>query len=484
MVQIVPLVVFSLYMVVVMGIGIVAWRYTDENPHDFYLAGSTLGVMVLVMTLFASIASSFTFFGLGANASTTGFGTFTMLATEMIFYAFLFGTVGVKVYKIGRKFDHLTPTEYLAHRYESPLTSITYLILSTVFLFAFIATQIIGGAVALEVLIGLPYFSSAVFITLFMAVYLHLSGMRGVVWSDVFQGTIMYLAMAALFFWILWSVGPNELVSGVQAVNPALFTLPGVEDTWTTLAMITGAWVIFFGVMAYPAIFQRFLAANDSKTMRRSAMLLPILGMTIFFFAVAIGVWATGIIGVPESPDNIIPMMFTEMFPTVIAALGLSAGVAALMSTADSLILSLGSLYSRDVYARYLRPDTTEQEEVRVNQIIIFSIIMISFVIAVVRPGSIFDLVLLAYTGLAVAVPTLYGSLYWEKATSYGAVTSMVGGGVVGTASVYGYIPSEWLFTIDPGFAGVITSVGLFVVVSYITATPSTDTVNQYDLAD
>jgi SSS family solute:Na+ symporter len=255
MVELVQGVVFAVYMVGVLLIGVWASRYTEETPNSFYLADRRLGVVVLLFTLAATIMSSFTFFGIGATARGTGLGLSGLIAIHMILFALIFTTLGVKVHRVGDRYGYATPSEYLRNRFDNGVVPVVYVVLTTLGLIGFATIQIIGGGVALNVLMDLPYVWSIVLIAAFMAIYIHISGMTGVAWSDTMQGAIMFLSLVAAFIGILVIVGPATLVQNVQNNSPDLFTMAGPVGAW--VPKFTVSFSIFFaiGVLAYPQIY-------------------------------------------------------------------------------------------------------------------------------------------------------------------------------------------------------------------------------------
>jgi Na+/panthothenate symporter len=86
MVATVAQLVFGAYLVGVLLIGVYASRFTEHTPTDFYVANRSVGTVVLALTLAATVLSAFTVFGIGADTSAGGLGTFSFLAIAAVFY--------------------------------------------------------------------------------------------------------------------------------------------------------------------------------------------------------------------------------------------------------------------------------------------------------------------------------------------------------------------------------------------------------------
>lgn len=466
-------VVVGLYFLLTLGVGVYAARRTEYRPTDYYVAGRGLGTVVLTFTLLATVLSAWTFFGIGAQARGTGAGVFAFVALTAPLYAIFFGVFGTRINRLGRRLDVLTPVEYLEERYRSATVGVTYLLISLVFLTAFVATQVIGGAIALDLLLDVPYEAAVVLIGVFMLVYIHIAGMRGVAWSDLMQGVVLFATLAGAFVLVLVTVGTDGIVSDVTATGSTeVFGLPGPTGTWTPAFVLSFAAFFALGVPAYPQIYQRYLGARSTDVLKRSAYLLPLLALPAYFLAAALGVWSLGIVGDPPNADYSIPLLIEQLTSPVVFGVALAAGVAALMSTADSVLLSLSSMISRDLYRRHLDPEATEQREVRVSQVALFVLLTLALAIAFVRPAGVFTLGSFAVAGFAATAPALFFGLVWRRATAEAAASSMLLGVGVMMLFVAEVLTPDLVGGVHYGFVGAVVSTGVFVLVSSLTDAP------------
>lgn len=472
----------GLYFGIVFGVGVYAARFTEYSPTDYYIADRGLGTIVLTFTLVATVFSAWTFFGVGAAARGSGAGVFTFVALTAPLYALVFGLIGTRVNHLGRRLGVLTPLEYLEERYDSPLVALLYLLVAVVFLTAFVATQVIGGGIALNLLLGVPYGGAIVLIGLFMLIYIHIAGMRGVAWSDLLQGIVVLAALAGVFVLVLVTIGPETIVTRVRSeASAAVFSLPGPTGTWTAAYTLSFAAFFVLGVPAYPQVYQRYLGARSTTTLKRSAYLFPLVALPVYFLAAALGVWSLGIIGNPPNADYAILLMIRQLTTPVVFGVALAAGVAALMSTADSVLLSLSSMVSRDLYRRYVEPDADNQREVRVSQGALVTFLLLALGLAFIRPAGVFALGSFAVAGFAATAPALLGGVLWPGATQEGALVSMVLGAGSMLLFVTGILPAAYTFGLHYGFVGAVLSVVSFVLVSGLTGSSRSE---EYARAD
>ena len=147
----------------------------------------------------------------------------------------------------------------------------------------------------------------------------------------------------------------------------------------------------------------------------------------------------------------------------------MAAIMAAIMSTADSLLLQTGSVASRDLYQRFFRPDASEQQMVVVSRTLILAIGVVGYVVALVQPPTVFGIVIFATSVLGSAfVPAFFCAVWWRKANTPGAIASMV----MGAATSVGWelLKLADTTTVHPMAAGILASSAAMLVVSLATA--------------
>lgn len=237
---------------------------------------------------------------------------------------------------------------------------------------------------------------------------------------------------------------------------------------------------LIFGVTAYPEVYQRLLAARNEEVLRRSSRLFPIVGIPLFFAAAALGVWSTGIITDPSNPDYVIRLLLAEVTGPFVTGVVLAGAVAALMSTTDSVVLTLGSMASRGIYRKLLDREADEEREVLVGQAILLVVLGVSLVFSFLQPAGLFSLAEFAVAGFAATAPALFLSLYWRGSTKVGAMASMIVAIAVMIGFFTGTIPESVRFGLHYGFVGLVLSAVVYVIVGGVTQTPSGSSVGSF----
>ena len=212
--------IIAAYLLLTLGVGLVAYRLTDRTAEDYFLASRTFGTVVLLFTTFATLLSAFTFFA-GPTAAFANGPEWLLVMGLMdgVLFGILWYVVGYKQWLVGRKHGHVTLGEMLGDRFGSRRLRVLVAGISLFWLVPYITLQQQGAGTALAALTGgaVPYWAGAGGVTLFMIVYVALSGMRGVAWTDTLQGIFMLGIVWLAAVWILGAVG--GMVLGVLLVR-------------------------------------------------------------------------------------------------------------------------------------------------------------------------------------------------------------------------------------------------------------------------
>ena len=198
--------------------------------------------------------------------------------------------------------------------------------------------------------------------------------------------------------------------------------------TWEIIFSYTILWPIT--VPMFPQLFSRFYIAEDDKAIRTAAWLYPTVVPILFLFPVIIGVYGNIVdfdrdLTKTES-DNILPLVLTEYAPLWAGAIVCVGAIAAFMSTADSQILAMSSIITKDGLPALA--DIKSENEKQIGRLLIIILAIIGLILAYEPPDTIFDIVSQAFTGLAVLFPTTVAVLYWKRVRANSCIISILAG--------------------------------------------------------
>lgn len=481
---------FVFYMALVLFIGYYGYRRSRRTAEDFFVAGRRIGPILLFFTFAATNFSAFFFFGFAGAAYKYGFGYYGVMAIGTSLMAITFYLLGRRIWKVGRGLGLITPPELFERRYGSENLRFVVLVAFLVFTLPYIATQAIGGGIALQYLTDgeISFEIGAAIVTLVVTTYLMVGGMLSDVLTDFMQGIMMLIGGLAGVGFVAAALGGFQQANDAAfALHPELFSLPGGQ-AYLTLPI----WISYLVLWTlcdpmFPHLFQRFYIAKSEKAIRFTMLAYPIITMILFLFPVLIGVW--GNIDNPDLTgkqiDNILPMMVRAHAPEWVFGFVMGAGFAALMSTADSQMLVLSSMLSKDVCSKIWKRRATPEKEVMTGRLIILLLALGSLAIALTSFVSIFDLLTkTTFTGLAILFPSAVAALYWKKSTAAGCIASIVMGestyGVIFALSTIGILRSDWFFGFLPAIPLVMLSTLILIIVSRFTRKPEEEIVSTF----
>jgi len=327
-----------------------------------------------------------------------------------------------------------------------------------------VAGQIIAAGTVLSILgIGSVAFWMTVFTIVFVA-YAILGGQFSIIRTDVFQAVILFLGIFAALALVFSQVGGLD---GLKASLPlGYFSFPvSSEFSWKALLSL----LILVGAtyVVGPDMYSRLFCAKGEKTAQQSAILSAFLFIPLAFAIIFIGMGAKVLY--PEiAAEGAFPQVIASVLSPGLSGLLLAALVAALMSSADTCLLSQSVILTEDIIKR-VHPALDERKTVLLTRLSLVGLGLVALGLALALEGVISSL-LFAYTMFTcgLVVPVVAG-FYKErlKVTPRGALAALIGGGIIG---LLGKIPGlDIPLKSDLGLIGFAVSAVLLFGVSFLT---------------
>lgn len=469
--------VVGAYLLLLAAIGFWSYRHSGQDPVSYFLAGRGLGSLALTLTTLATLLSAFTFIGVPADAYTHGLGIFLGVGVTTALISGLFLWVGYRVWLAAQHFGFITPSEFFGHRFQSPLLALLYCLSALTFTAPYISIQIIGGARTLAAVLGegIPYWPLAVVVALVILGYVLFGGSQAVVWTDVVQGIILILGMGVAF--VALALGVGQEAAG--QLDPWL-SLPGPQGRWSWQGLLGNQLLFFMATPLFPQFFQRFYMARSAHPFKTLMVVWPLLILLVFFPAALLGVWGRLAFPSLEKTDQIMPMML-QTLPSGVAAVVITAALAALMSTADSQLLTASSLVTRDLVVTFFRRQLSPHQEELLGRWVVLGIGLASFVIALNPPGLIVEIATWSFQGNAMLFPVLIAGLYWKRATRAGAVAGALVSSGLTLGWLSGLLPRAWTGGWLPVIPAVVIGSGVLIGVSLLTQPPKEQVTAYYE---
>jgi len=244
--------------------------------------------------------------------------------------------------------------------------------------------------------------------------------------------------------------GLTRVVETLSLSEPAMVTVPSLEtcNTWISFILLLGC-----GAAIYPQAIQRLYASKNVRSLKRSLAVMAFLPLTTTLIAMICGV--TGRVVLPGiegvGTDQVLARLCALIMQQSVAGYWLvvvifAAALAALMSTADSALLSISSMFTRDIYQVHFRPDSTEAELTMVGKVVSWVVVAALVVIAIGTDKTLVRLLELKFEVLIQIVPCFFLGLYWKRLGAGVALGGMLAGLAValgctaaGMTKVYGF---------------------------------------------
>ncbi|HYP84890.1 sodium:solute symporter family protein [Variovorax sp.] len=418
-----------LYLLITIAIGLYAARRV-KNTTDFAIAGRHLPLFMIVTTTFATWFGSETVLGIPAKFIDSGlggviedpFGAGTCLILVGLFFA-------GKLYRM----TLLTISDYYRERYGRTVEVACSLIIMLSYL-GWVSAQVTALGLVFNVLsggaVGIPM--GMVIGVLSILAYTLFGGMWSVAVTDFIQMIILVAGLAVL------AVFAGEMAGGADkviafAASRDLFRFwpePSFKDMVFFLA---AGLTMMLGSIPQQDVFQRVMSANSVKSATRG----PVIGGVayILFAFVPMFLVASALLIMPEQtaqllkddPQRVLPTLVLEKMPFVMQVLFFGALLSAIKSTASATLLAPSVTFTENIW-RQFRPSGSDKSNLRTMRItvLVFSAAVLAYSIRM-EGTPIYELVSGAYQVPLVGafIPLVFG-LYWQRATTQGAVLAIV----------------------------------------------------------
>lgn len=457
-----------IYAAAVLTVGLLAARKRrDGGAEEYFLAGRGLGTLVLFMALFGTNATPFVLMGVPGQAYRDGLGIFSLNAPIVALGIPLsFWAIGAPARRRARELGALTPAELYSRALGSPWVGRLLVLFFTAYTLPYMVTSIRGAAVALEIGSGGTLDSrwGAIGVLALAVLYTSLGGMRATAWTNVLQGFLFLSFMVVggvLFARGVGAEGAAETasISGAMqrlaAERPDLLSI-GAGGLFAPKAWASWGLAISLTVVAFPHMFARLLAADSDRSLKRICLLYPGALALLWVPAVCIGAW--GALAFPglegRASDGIFPLMVERFLPPTWQALGFIAVLAAVMSTLDAMLLTLGSMVTRDLLPRPADQAAAERRDVVLGRWLSLGFAVLVYLLWRFAPQSIYALASVAFSGYVCLVPTLLLGVRWRRFDARAGIGSLlVGNGVYFAALASGDGLSA---AMQPGWGGFL----------------------------
>ena len=446
----------SLYLASLLVIGWVAKRARRADTlQDFYLAGNGFGFTVLFLTLFATQYSGNTFFAFTGATYRIGYAWIMSLhfMTTVVIAYLIFAP---RLHRLARARGYLTPADYIQDRFDNKLLTILVTVVMIVVLCNFLLAQLMAMGRAMQGLANdqgaVAYTGGVVVLALIMVIYGTLGGLRAVAWTDAIQGAILALGFVLLIGMLLDRFGPLEgatrAIMQADLSNGTRKSLP--PDAAQCRQWLSYVLAVGFGISLYPQAIQRIYAARSPRVLRRSLAIMALMPVPTMIISVIAGIMALAYLPGLEgaSADQVFGRVLREIqlhsaLGYALVVITLAAVLAAMMSTADSALLSISSMLTKDICAAHLMKGASQETLTRLGKAISWLIIIALIGLALVlrEKSSLIALIDRKVDLLIQLVPAFMLGLRWRGLKAKPVLSGLFAGVVIALVLAFVELP-------------------------------------------
>lgn len=475
------IIIIASFLFLTLGVGlfpVFGTKVKEKLTVDEYFLGKRgLGTVLIFFTTMATWYSSSLFLGAVAEVYTKGlewvFGFSSSTLSGLVFYF-----LGPKINEISAKKRHVTQGDFFEDRFKSEALGFIVGLIGIIFMVPYLVIQLTGTGIIFNIFTdGQISYELGAFIGLGICmIFIFFGGMRSVAWTDFLFGVVFLTSIWGVVLLIMKesSGGFIETFKLAAEKTPELLTLPGPTGvSWQYF--LSQIWVIGLGGYMWPHLFLRIYAANSAKSVRKVGAMVIFAALfaqvPVIFGALAAAIAMPGL----EAPDTALLLMTKKYAPMwVIGVLG-AGGIAASLSTVNSLVHAEGVLISKDFYSKITKTEPDSKKVLTFSRICIVLICGFVYLAALTKPQFLWTILSQAYSGVTQLFPLTIAALFWKKATKEGAITAISGGLTVAILfSVGPQVLRAPLGIVGP-FWGMMVNTVLLVVVSLMTQKEKTE---------
>jgi sodium/proline symporter len=443
---IIKIVVLAVYVGILFLIGILASRRI-KNMSDYYVGGKKMGFWAVAFSARATGESGWLLIGLTGMGAMAGYSGYWVVVGELLGVFISWQFMAKRFKKRSDAYGAITIPDYLHSHFKSSTHTLRIVAASVlvIFIVIYVASQIDVTGVAFKSMLGIDYRVGALIGFLIVLAYIFIGGFVAAVWSDLFQGLLMFFGLVLLPIVVWFSMDQGTgITEGLNAIDPTLTQVMGRSpDMWMNLFTILGFSMIGLGFLGSPQVYVRFMSIKSEKEVDKGKWVATAFTLLTDAAAVTIGILARiyftkegqdpeVVLG--NSGENVLSMITEEFLPTILVAIFVAIVLSAIMSTIDSLLILASSAITRDFYQKVFRPEIKDESLTKISRtstaIMAFTALIIAMIMNYVSPDrQIFWVILFGWSGIAATFcPVIILSLFWKGYSERGAIASMISG--------------------------------------------------------
>jgi SSS family solute:Na+ symporter len=440
------LILIGIYAII--GTLIAFYSKGSKTQESFFIGDRNISGVVSALTYAATTYSAFMMVGLVGLSYATGVGALGFELTYLVGTLFFLSYYGPKIWRIAKEKGVVSPSGLLEKRYGLKTAKIAAII-SLLALIPYTSVQLTGVALILETNANLSFATGILIVGILIALWAFLGGLRGVALTDSIQGILMIVVS---IFALIWVASRFDF-SAISSMGELMY-VPNVIWTPKFFLGLTIPW--FFFALTNPQVFQRLFIPKDLSALRKMIVYFGLFGVVYTVIVSFIGIQLRiltfqGLFPIVQYRDNVTPTLLSLMPEWLSLLLALSI-MAAAISTANSIVLTLSSMVSRDII---------KEKGIFYGRISIVIMTIFIGLFAAKKISYIVELSVLSSTILLCLLPLIFGLFHYNIGKDLTGSVTIVGGFLVAVLLTFFKIS---LIGLPTAITTLIFCFGLFFV--------------------
>ena len=481
---------FVVYFGMLVGIAVVGARRI-RNMADYTLGGRRLSSFTAALSTGSSTTSAWTMLALPALAFTGGVVELwvPVCAAIGVWLSWTLLAKRLRQYTIAAD-NAVTIPEFMERRFGDStgvLRSVSGLI-TILFVIFYVSSGLVGGAKLLEEIFGFDPTAGVTLTLVAVATYTLIGGFMAVSRTDVSQALLMLVSLVVLVVTMFFVTAHPLSLAGPDTTgffDP--FTLADGSHITLSFALSASGWAV--GGLGAHRILQRFMAIEREDRVAQGRNIAVIWLVTVYLLAFAVGVIArpalseAGMLGAVADSERVYLVVSEVFFHPVVLGVLLTAVIAAVMSTADSQLLLASAIGTEDMpLLKRVGMGLETNARVWMGRGMLLVIGIVSAILSIFFPDSIFDLVSYAWGGMGAAFgPVMVLGLYWRRFNAWGAGTAVVSGALAATLWQFLSGGPGGMWDIQPATPAFVISMASAVGSTLLTPPPRQPVLDLFD---
>lgn len=430
-------------------IAVYSRRLLGAGSREFFVGGYRVGGFLSAMTYAATTYSAFMMIGLAGLTFATGVAALGFELAYLASTVLLLSTIGVIVWRRARERKWVSPTDMLADLYGSKTLGIAVAILYLFALIPYTSAQLKGiGEIFAS--LGIGFEVGIIFATFATALWTVVAGLWSVATTDAYQGVWMISSSIATLLWLYLFLLPSNGIDFTKFVEHLTKGQNLLSFTWSPQMFVglTLPWLFF--ALINPQVVQRLYIPRDEKAFRRMVRYFSTYGFIYTLICIMLGLGYRAYLsslGLVQqfvaNRDAVAPYVISKAH-AVLAAAVFTSIIAAAISTADSIVLSVASSISRELYEKTVSKPS-ERKSIAIANCVTIAMLIMAAVLALLRIGYVVELSVASSAYLLPLAPITLAALLKKQNKGWKALASLLLGEAVAAYATSCYGPAKIL---------------------------------------